>query len=316
MTPGDARRCRARPGCSNLSSRVPTVAVHCPSCSRLCKIVCLTNAEERAADVGTVDRATAAPLGPRADRPLRDHREARRGGDGTGVPRPLHHRAAGRGEDDPGRAGRGAGLPGPVRPRGGGRQPGQRRVHRVGHPGRRGGRPALGGHRVRARAVAEHAGAPVRPAAGAGGALARGRLRGGAAVDSQRRAGAPRRQAVERAGGAGRPAGDRLRGGPGGRAGSAHRHPRRGRDPRLHGARAGQGRHLDLARERRVLARGDAGVRRDRSSALPGRHRDGHPGPARDRGARPDRDARGAGRPCRRVPASGCRATARPTPRS
>ena len=112
--------------------------------------------------------------------------------------------------------------------------------------------------------------ATVRPAAGAGGALAGRRLRRGAGVHPRRRAGAPRPQAVERAGLAGRTAGDRLRGGPGGRADPAHRDPgalgtpaymapEQARDTRR---RPGQ---------RRVLARLDAAVRGDRARAVPGR---------------------------------------------
>ena len=148
-----------------------------------------------------------------------------------------------------------------------------------------------------------------------GGPLARRRVRGGAGVDPPRRAGAPRPEAVERAGRAGRPAGDRLRRGPGGRAHGAHHLARRRRHARLHGAGAGPGRHLGLGGQRRVLARRDAGFRRDRAPALPGRHRHGRPGPARDRAARPVRPARPNSSTSSPPACSGCRGTARRRPR-
>src|ERR1700678_293335 len=102
MTPDDARRSSA------LLHREPIFPQACPpsrftvrhavDCARLCVWYCLKRSpEERAADVGTVNRATAAPLGPGTDWPVRDHREARRGRDGAGVPRPFHDPAAGRG---------------------------------------------------------------------------------------------------------------------------------------------------------------------------------------------------------------------------
>src|SRR5215468_3046301 len=94
---------------------------------------------------------------------------------------------------------------------------------------------------VEADPVAVPAGAGLRAAAGEHGALAGRRVRRGTGLDPRGRAGAPRPEAVQRAGRAGRAAGDRLRGGPGGRADGPHHRARRGRHPRVHGAGAGQG---------------------------------------------------------------------------
>ena len=122
------------------------------------------------------------------------------------------------------------------------------------------------------------------PLPGARGALARRRVRRGAGVDPQRRAGAPGPEAVERARLPRRPPRDRFRGGQGGRADPAHRDPGRAGHARVHGPGAGPGHPAGVHGQRRVLARGDAAVRGDRASALPGRHGDGHPGPAGHRG--------------------------------
>src|ERR1700677_4488646 len=102
----------------------PFAVLDAPHCARLW----VTIAWGEAAAGVTVDRAATAPLGPGTNRPLRHHRETRRRGDGTSVPRPFHGRAPGGGEDDPDRAGGGAGLPRPLRPRGGRGQAGERGV--------------------------------------------------------------------------------------------------------------------------------------------------------------------------------------------
>ena len=149
----------SRPACAHDHRTHPercnvdlSTAVHCPTTDRLCIIVTEQLPDGRRANDVATDRAAAAPLGLRTDRSVRHHRKTRRRGDGAGVPRPVHGRAPGGGEDDPGRTGRGARLPRQVRPRGGGGQPGERRVHRRGHRGGPGRRPALGRDRVRARA--------------------------------------------------------------------------------------------------------------------------------------------------------------------
>ena len=100
------------------------------------------------------------------------------------------------------------------------------------------------------------------------GAVAGGRVRGGAGLDPRGRPGAPGPEAVERAGRAGRPAGDRLRGGPGGRADGPDHLARCRRHPGLHGARAGPRYPGGVGGQRRVLARRDAAVRGDRAPAV------------------------------------------------
>ena len=100
------------------------------------------------------------------------------------------------------------------------------------------------------------------------GALAGRRVRRGAGLDPRGRAGAPGPEAVQRAGRAGRAAGDRLRGGPGGRADGPHHRARRGRHPRVHGAGAGPGHPGGVGGQRRVLARRDAAVRGHRAPAV------------------------------------------------
>ena len=174
-------------------------------------------------------RWSRCAAGIRSGSGLRAARPPRGRGDGPGVPGPVRGGPPGRGQDDQDRVRRRGRVPGPVRARGGRGPAGQRGVHRGGRRGRPRGRHAVAGHRLRARALAEQAGADVRPAAGAGGPVAGGRVRRGAGVDPQRRAGAPRPEAVQRAGLAGRAPGDRLRGGQGRRADPAHGDPRRRR---------------------------------------------------------------------------------------
>ncbi len=241
-------------------------------------------------------------MGSRPDRPVRADRPAGRRGHGPGVPGPVHGGAAGRGQDDQDRAGRGARFPRPLRPGGRRRAPGERGLHRGRRRGQPRGRDALAGDRLHPGPLAEPAGAGLRPAAGADGALARRRVRGGAGIHSPGRPGAPRPQAVQRAGGAGRPPGDRLRRGPRRRADPADGHPRCGRHARLHGAGAGPGLPARLAGQRCLLPRRHLAVRRDRPRALPGRDGHGRAGQAGDRAAGPGRAPAGPGRPGHGVP--------------
>ena len=81
----------------------------------------------------------------------------------AGCPRPVHGRPPGRGQDDQDRVRRGGRVPGPVRARGGRGPAGQRRVHRRGRRGRPRGGHAVAGHGLRARTLAEPAGAACGP---------------------------------------------------------------------------------------------------------------------------------------------------------
>ncbi len=134
---------------------------------------------------------TAPPVGSGTDRAVRVTRPPRRRGDGPGVPGPVHRGPAGGRQDDQDRVRRGSRVPGPVRPRGGRGTAGQRGVHRGRRGGRRRRRLAVAGHRLCPRALADPAGANVRPAAGGGHPVAGCRVRRGAGVDPRRRAGAP-----------------------------------------------------------------------------------------------------------------------------
>ena len=244
-------------------------------------------------------------MGSGAYRAVRGSRPPRFRLDGPGVPGAFGGGTAGRGQDDQGRAGRGSRLPAPVRAGGGGRAEGERRLHRGGGRGRPRRRPALAGYGVRPGALAGPAGAGLRSAAGDHRTVAGRRVRGGAAVDPRRRAGAPGPETLECPGRARRAAGDRLRRGPGGRADGPHDLARSRRHARLHGAGAGQGHPRGVGGERRVLARRDAAVRGHRAPALLRRLGHGRAGPAGHRGTRPVRPARRAHRAHHRLHAPG-----------
>ena len=139
-------------------------------------------------------------------------RAARRGGHGPGVPGQDRGRPAARAQDGARGVRAGPGLRRALRPRDPERRPGALAVDRRGGgllPGGRG--PAVARHRVRRRAVAGGLGGRARAASGDRRPGAGCRAVRGARRRARRPAGAPGREAVQRAAAGHPPAADRLR---------------------------------------------------------------------------------------------------------
>ncbi len=220
------------------------------------------------------------------------------GCDGHRLPGPLARWSTRRGETRLRGARRGVLLPRPVPPRGGEHAQGRRFLDRGCRRRRPRRTPPVGGHRVHRGA---HAG---RVRAGQGAAVRRRGVRAGSRARRSTRLrarggrGPPRPQARQHPHLRRRAEGHRLRHLPCARPDHPHRHRRGHRHAGLHVTRAGRSGQC-RSRERRVLARGSAGLRRHRQRALrrgipflrPLRRRP-RPTPTRRRSGSPARGAR------------------------